>query len=79
MKILDSVYNHMLFVLGRKEEILVQFLCRVGLQFTESVRCVWAVKIFNSTGAFYPQDLSDIWLFVQLGLYNIKTKYDSSD
>lgn len=35
-----------------------------------------AFKIFQSTGACYPEEAGDIWLFIQLGFYDIKTKFD---
>ncbi|KAL4703710.1 hypothetical protein ACJJTC_015264 [Scirpophaga incertulas] len=35
-----------------------------------------AFKIFHSTGACYPEECEDVWLLIQLGFFNIHTKYD---
>lgn len=35
-----------------------------------------AFKIFHSTGACYPEEATDVWLFIQRAFYKIETKYD---
>lgn len=37
-----------------------------------------ACKIFHSTGACYPEECAEVWLFIQLGFFDIKSKFDKN-
>lgn len=34
-------------------------------------------KIFQATGAVYPIEARDVWIFIQRAFYNIRTPYDT--
>lgn len=45
--------------------------------FNNGIEGVDAVfKIFQATGAEYPAEAKDLWLFVQRAFFNIKTRFD---
>lgn len=41
-----------------------------------AVDCV--CKIFHATGACYPEECAEVWLFIQLGFFDIQTKFDKN-
>lgn len=58
----------------RKAYVVINNTVYTFQKLITAVDC--AFKIFQATGAYYPEESEDIWTTIQIGMYGITTKFD---